>query len=90
MLLKTGMEVAKYYNVFKYRPPIPQKDLNSQGITIVAQAGMKPAPKFVLPGHRKEKIGKETSPDAFIMYNLEKLLATTMDKTCGNASEAIV
>ena len=51
---------------------------------------MKPAPKFVLPGHRKEKIGKEPSPDAFIMYNLEKLLATTMDKTCGNASEAIV
>ena len=55
MILKTVLKVDQDYNVFNYRPPIPQKDLNYQVITIVDQQGMKPAPKFVLPGHSKEK-----------------------------------
>ena len=51
---------------------------------------MKPAPKLFPPGHIKEKVGKETSPDVLIMDNLETLLATTVDKSCGNTSGAIV
>ena len=43
-MLKILMEVDQEYNVFNYGPPIPHKDLKSQGRTIVAQAGMKPAP----------------------------------------------
>ena len=50
------------YTVFNYRTQILQKDLKYQFITIVAQPGMKPAPKFVLPGHRKEKTGKNPPP----------------------------
>ena len=37
MMLKIGMEVAQYYTVFNHGPPIPHKDLKSQGITIVYQ-----------------------------------------------------
>ena len=37
--------MAQDYTVFNYGPPIPQKDLRSQGRTIVDQAGMKPDPK---------------------------------------------
>ena len=29
MMLKTGLELSKYYNIFNYGPPIPQKYLNS-------------------------------------------------------------
>ena len=58
MMLKTGMELAQDYTIFNYVLPIPQKDLKSQDRTIVAGPGMNPAPKFVLPGHNKEKVGK--------------------------------
>ena len=61
MTMKTGMQVSQYYNVFNYVPPIPQKELNPQDITIVAGAGIKPAPKLVPPGRIKEKVEKETS-----------------------------
>ena len=47
MMLKTGLEVAQDYNVSNYRPPIPQKYLNSQDRTIVACPGMKTAPKQI-------------------------------------------
>ena len=53
MILKTVMEVAQYYTVFSYGPPIPHNNVNPQVIKIVAQPGMKPAPKFVLTGHSK-------------------------------------
>ena len=59
MMLKTVMEVAQYYIVFNYGPPIPQKYLNTQDRTIVTGPGMNPAPKFVLPGHSKEKNEKD-------------------------------
>ena len=65
MMLKTVMEVAQDYTVFDYVPASPQKDLKSQGRTIVAQPGMKLAPKFLLPEHRKEEIGKEPPPRGF-------------------------
>ena len=45
MMLKTLMEVAQYYNGFNYRPPRPEKDINSQDITIVARPGDNLAPK---------------------------------------------
>ena len=51
---------------------------------------MKPAPKLNPPGHRKEKVWKETPPYLLIMDNLEKSLATTVDKDRGNTSGAIV
>ena len=50
---------------------------------------MKPAPKFVLPGHVKDKVGREKTPNALIMDNLETLLDTTVDKAC-EKSGAIV
>ena len=53
IILRKGMEVAQYYTVFNYGPPIPHKDLKSQVRTIVAQPGMKPAPKIILPGYSK-------------------------------------
>ena len=59
IMMKTGMEVAQYYTVFNYGPPIPKQDLNIQDITLVAGPGMNPAQKFVLPEHNKEKFGKE-------------------------------
>ena len=43
---------------------------------------MKPAPKFVLPRQIKDKGGKEITPDALVMDNLETLLSTTVDKDC--------
>ena len=90
MMMKIGMEVAQDYTVFKYIPPIPHKDLDTQDITIVSGQGMNLAPKYFLPGHSKEKVGNETPPDALIMDNLETSLATTVDKDCGNTSGAIV
>ena len=70
------MEVAQDYIFFNYRTPRPQKDLNTQDVTILAGPGMKPAPKRFLPGHRKYKVVKEAPPDALIMENLETSLAT--------------
>ena len=63
MMLKTGMEVAQDYTAFNYGPPRPQKYLNPQDRKIVAGPGMNLAQKFVLPGHSKEKVGKETPRD---------------------------
>ena len=58
---------------------------------MVAGPGMNPAPIFFLPGHIKDKIGKEPpSPDVLIMDNLETSLATTVDKACVNGSGAIL
>ena len=58
MMMKSGMEVYQYYTVFKYGPPRPQKELNSQDRTIVAGPLMKLASKLVTLGHSKEKVGK--------------------------------
>ena len=84
------MEVTQYYTVFNYGPSRPQKDLNPQDITIVAGPGINPEPKFVLPGHIKEKVGKETPPYVLIIDNLETFLTTTMYKACSNTSGDIV
>ena len=46
--------------------------------------GVNLAPKLFLPGNSKEKVGKEIPPYAFLVYNLDMSLATTMDKACGN------
>ena len=89
-MLKTGMEVAQDYIVFNYGPPIPQKYLNPQDRTIVASPGMKLAPKFVLPEHSKEKAVKKPPQYVLIMNNSETLLATTVDKSRGNTSRAIM
>ena len=62
MMLKTGMEVAQDYTVFNYGSPKSQKFLKYQYMTIVSRPGVNPAPKFVLPGHRKEKFQKEITP----------------------------
>ena len=80
----------QYYTVFNYRPPIPQKYLKSQDIKNSVRDRDKVAPKFVLSRHSKEKTEKFTSLDALIMDNLEKSLATTVDKARGNTSGAIV
>ena len=56
----------------------------------MASPGIKPSPKLVPPGHSKEKVGKETPAYASIMVNLETSLVTTVDKSCGNTSGAIV
>ena len=90
IILKTGMEVAQYYTVFKYRPPSSQKYLKYQCRIIVSHIGMKPEPIFLYPRAHKEKFGKETPSYALIMDNLETLLATTVYKACGNVSGAIV
>ena len=58
MMLKTGMEVAQYYNVFNYGTPIPQKQLKPQYIKTVSGSWVKTAPTFILPGNSKEKFGK--------------------------------
>ena len=47
-------------------------------------------PKFVLPGHSKEKIGKENLAYALIMDHLETMLATTVDRDRGNTIEDIL
>ena len=60
MMLKIGMEVAQYYNVFDYGPPRPQKDLNLQDRTIVAVPGTKPAPICFYRGTSKRKLGRKT------------------------------
>ena len=60
IMLKIGKEVAQYYTVSRYGNPIPQKDLKYQDKKIVAGPGMKPTPKWFLPGYSKEKVGKET------------------------------
>ena len=82
--------MAKDYTVFNYGTPIPQKDLNSQDRTIVAETGMNPEPNVFHPGHSKEKTEKETPTDALIMDNLETSLAITVDKACSNTNGAIV
>ena len=46
MFLITVMEVDQNYTVFNYGPPTPHKELNYQGIIIVAKPGMKPAQKY--------------------------------------------
>ena len=51
---------------------------------------MNPAPKLVLPGHSKEKVGKNPPQDVLIMDNLETSLASTVYKDIGNTSGAIV
>ena len=51
---------------------------------------MKLEPKYFIPGNSREKVGKETPPDTFIMDNLETLLATTVEKARGNSSGDIV
>ena len=60
MMPKIGIKVAQDDTVFNYGPPIPQKDLKYQYRAILAGPGMNPAPNIFLPGHRKEKVGKET------------------------------
>ena len=90
MMLKIGMEVPQYYTVFNYGTPRPQKDLNPQYRTIVAGPGMNSAPKFVLPGNSKEKVGKEPPSDSLIIDNLGTSLTTTVDKSRGNISGSIV
>ena len=69
---------------FQIQPPIPQNNVKYKDITIVSGKGVNLAPKFVLSGNSKEKVGKETPPDALLVYNLDISLATTMDKACGN------
>ena len=90
MMLKTGMGLSQDYTIFNYGHPIPQKDVKSQDRTIVAGPGVNSEPKFVLTGNSKEKVGKETPPDVFIVHILETFLATKLDKACGNANGDIV
>ena len=60
------------YTVFNYGPPTPQKYLKSQDRTIVSGPGMNPELKCVIPGHIKDKVGKEIPPYVLIMDHLEK------------------
>ena len=64
MMLKTRIGVAQDYTGFNYGPLILQKYLKPQDRTIVEGPGMNPATRFVLPGHRKEKviIGEVSKP----------------------------
>ena len=61
-MMKIGLEVAQDYTVFNYGPSIPQKELNPQDITIVARPGIKPSPKYFLPGNSTEKVGRDPPP----------------------------
>ena len=90
MMLKTGMEVSKYYTVFNYIPSRIQKDINPQDKIIVVGPGVYLAQTFFLPGKNKKKVGKEPPPNMLIKDNLEKLLAKTVDKARENASGAIL
>ena len=62
MTTKKVTEVAHDYTFLNYRLPRPQKYLNPQERKKVAGLGMNPAPIVFLPGHSKEKVGKETPP----------------------------
>ena len=84
MILKVGMKVAQDYNVFNYRTPIPQNNVNSKDRKIVEGTGVNLGQKVFLPGNSKKKVGKETPPDALLMDNLETYLATTVYKTRWN------
>ena len=59
MMLKTGMEVGKYCNIFNYVPQIPQKGLKSNNITIVSVPGVKLTPTFILPSNYKGGVRQE-------------------------------
>ena len=62
MTTKKVTEVAHDYTFLNYEPPRPQKYLNPQERKKVAGPGMNPAPIVFLPGHSKEKVGKEPPP----------------------------
>ena len=51
---------------------------------------MKPAPKNISPRAQQREIWGKNSPDALIIDQLERLLATTVDKARGNTSGFIV
>ena len=48
------------------------------------------APKYVLMGNSKEKVGKVIPTDVLLMDNLEISLATTVNKYRGNPGGAIL
>ena len=64
--------------------------MKSQYRKIVAGPGLDLAPNFLLPGNGKEKVGKKTTPDSFILDNLETSLTNTVDKSWENSGGAIV
>ena len=51
---------------------------------------VKLTPTLVLPGNNKVKVGQEIPPCVLIMYNLDSILATKVDKDFVNASGSIV
>ena len=57
---------------------------------IVAVTGVNLAPKCVLPGNSKEKVGKEMPSDVLVMNNLETSSENTGDKAHRNANGSIV
>ena len=75
---------------FKLRTPKTIKRLNVTRYNNSISARDEADTIFFLPGHSKDKFGKEPPQDALIMYNLETLLETTVDKARGNSSGAIV
>ena len=90
MMTKTGIQVTHYCTVFKYIPPIPYNNANSQDGMIVSGTGVDLAPKFVLSGNSKDKVEKLIPPDELLMDNLETSLAAMVDKSHVNTCEAIV
>ena len=81
LMLKTVMEVSQDCTIFNYVPPSSHEYLKYQGRTIVAQSVIKPVPKTFLPGHSKEKIGKEPPQIYWVI-----LMLTQVDPLWGGSS----
>ena len=64
--------------------------MNPKDRTILDQPWGKPEPKLVLPGNNKRKVEQENSLNAFIVDNMEILLANKLDKDCGIENGNIV
>ena len=78
MMLKTGMKVDQYYTSFKNVPPIPQKDVNYQYITIVAWTGVK-SPPPPLPVNSKGKVEKDPTHPSHPIYVVHGYLGNIID-----------
>ena len=64
--------------------------MKSKDITTVTGLGVKPEQTICIPGNNRAKFCQGNPLDALIVDNLEKSLATTVDKYLGNSSGSIV
>ena len=72
-MLKTGMDVAEYFNVFNYGPPRQQKFMKCKDKETMAGTGVNPKSTLVLSGKLGGELDKNTPvpQDVLIMENLD-------------------